>query len=165
MNKQEILDEINKTKEYLANMEKVLEECEDERWHPNEKQLFWFIDSWCRTCVRDYRNLSVCCNEYYNTYNCFKTKEQAETEAEKILIRRQLENIARRLNKREKPDWIKCYKKKYYLGYTPINSRITLECTTTNIAQGTVYCLDENFLNIASQEIGEERLKAYLRGE
>lgn len=31
MNKQEILEEINKTKEHLANMEKMLEECEYER--------------------------------------------------------------------------------------------------------------------------------------
>lgn len=28
MNKQELIDEINKTKEHLANMEKILKECE-----------------------------------------------------------------------------------------------------------------------------------------
>ena len=54
---------------------------------------------------------------------------------------------------------------KYYLGYDQINSTITLECRTTIIAQGTVYCLDENFKDIAIQEIGEERLKNYLKGE
>ena len=31
--------------------------------------------------------------------------------------------------------------------------------------QGTIYCLDENFLSIAKSEIGEERLKKYLKGE
>lgn len=105
MNKEEILNEIEKTKENLVNLKQMLEECGYKRWHPNEKQCFWFIDSWCRTCVRDYRNLSVCCNEYYSTYNCFKTKEQAEAEAEKILVRRQLEDIARRLNRGRNIDW------------------------------------------------------------
>lgn len=28
-----------------------------------------------------------------------------------------------------------------------------------------VYCIDRNFLNIAIQEIGEERLMRYLKGE
>lgn len=38
MNKQEIIDEINKTKEHLINMEKILEECEYKRlWY--KKQL------------------------------------------------------------------------------------------------------------------------------
>ena len=31
--------------------------------------------------------------------------------------------------------------------------------------QGVVYCLDTWFLDVAIQEIGEERLKKYLRGE
>ena len=31
--------------------------------------------------------------------------------------------------------------------------------------EGTVYCLDKNFLNTAIKEIREERLKKYLKGE
>ena len=31
MNKQEIIDEINKTKEYLTNLENMLKECKSER--------------------------------------------------------------------------------------------------------------------------------------
>lgn len=56
-------------------------------------------------------------------------------------------------------------RKKYYLGYDQVNSKITLECRATIIAQGTVYCLDKSFKDVAIQEIGEERLKKYLRGE
>ena len=36
MNKQEIIDEINKTKEHLANMEKMLKECNG-RWKPVQR--------------------------------------------------------------------------------------------------------------------------------
>lgn len=60
MNKEEILKEINKAKEHLSNMQKMLKEC-SERWKPEE--------------------------------------------AENILVRRQLEDIARRLNKGTKIDW------------------------------------------------------------
>ena len=164
MNKQEILEEIEKTKEHLANMKKMLEECEYERWKPEKGEMFYYLNSY-NIAIAETWDASYSDAEHYNIYNCFHTREQAETEAENILIRRQLENIARRLNKREKPDWIKCYQKKYYLGYTPINSRITLECTTTTIAQGTVYCLDKSFLDVAIKEVGEELLKTYLRGE
>lgn len=164
MNKQEILEGINKTEEHLANMKKMLEECEYERWKPEKGKMFYFLNSYniaiSETWDADYSDAG-----HYNIYNCFQTREQAETEAEKILVRRMLEDIARRLNKGKKPDWIKCYQKKYYLGYDQVNSKITLECITTIIAQGTVFCLDDKFLNVAIQEIGEERLKKYLRGE
>ena len=164
MNKQKILDEINKTKEHLANMEKMLEECEQGRWEPKDGDIFYYIDTYCRVIKEQWADTPTD-RIHYKKDNCFKTKEQAETETEKILVRRQLEDIARRLNKGKKPDWIKCYQKKYYLGYDQVNSKITLECRTTTIAQGTVYCLDETFRSVAIQEIGEERLKKYLRGE
>jgi hypothetical protein len=163
MDKQEILDEINKTKEHLANMTKMLEEC-NERWKPKDGENYYYIDASLKIYAvenfgfpSDIRTIKA--------LNCFETREQAEQEAEKILIRRQLEDIARRLNKGKKPDWIKCYQKKYYLGYDQVNSKITPECRTTTIAQGTVYCLDETFRSVAIQEIGEKRLKRYLKGE
>lgn len=164
MNKQEILNEIKKTKEHLANMEKMLAECEYERWKPKENEEFYLVDMFNEAWI-DRVTGTTMDEKLYKVYNCFQTREQAETEAEKILVRRMLENIARRLNKGKKPDWIKCYQKKYYLGYDQVNSKITLECRTTIIAQGTVFCLDDKFLNVAIQEIGEERLKNYLRGE
>lgn len=164
MNKKEILNEIEKTKEHLANLKKMLAECEYERWKPNIAEIYYFVDSDLRVINDDWVNIEGQ-RELYNVYNCFQTREQAEAEAEKILIRRQLEDIARMLNKGEKIDWIKCYQKKYHLGYSQINSKITLECNTTMIAQGTVYCLDNSFIDVAIQEIGEARLKKYLRGE
>lgn len=164
MNKQEILEEINKTKEHLAHMKKMLKECEYERWKPGRGKMFYFLNSY-NIAISETWDADCSDAGHYNIYNCFQTREQAETEAEKILVRRMLEDIARRLNKGKKIDWIKCYQKKYYIGYDQVNSKITLECITTIIAQGTVFCLDDKFLNVAIQEIGEERLKKYLRGE
>ena len=162
MNKQKIIDEINKTKEHLANMKKMLEECECKRWKPEPNEEYYYVSEDGKIVQTRNCGWEPAANRV-KFYNCFKSEKQAEAEAEKILVRRMLEDIARRLNKGEKPDWIKCYQKKYYLGYNQINSKITLECRTTIIAQGTVFCLDDKFLDVAIQEIGEERLKKYLR--
>ena len=163
MDKEQILEEINKTKEHLANMENMLAECEYERWKPKVDEIFWLVDSYvhaaCTLCLNSSKE---CDDRLFNSYNCFKTREQAEQEAEKILIRRQLEDIAQRLNKGQKIDWdnIKQSKHCIELQYDDI---ITNFYTARKI-QGTVYCLDENFKATAIQEIGEERLRKYLKG-
>lgn len=161
MNKEEILDEINKTKEHLANMEKMLEEC-DNIWKPEKGKKFYYLNSYNIAIVETW-DASCSDAEHYNIYNCFKTREQAEQEAEKILIRRQLEDIARRLNKGIKIDWNNTEQSKYCIELYFNN--IVTNFYYGHKTQGTVYCLDENFKDVAIQEIDEERLKAYLGGE
>lgn len=165
MNKQQILEEINKTKEHLANMEKMLAECEYERWKPKDSEVYWYVNSRGESCC------SHLCLTYktdidrYQNFNCFQTHEQVQAEAEKILVRRMLEDIARRLNKGEKIDWEDDEQVKYSINFDVIDNEINLYRAYRFIAQGTVYCLDMNFHKVAIQEIGEERLKSYLRGE
>lgn len=84
MNKEEILYEIERTKQHLAHMEKILEECEYKRWEPREGENYWYINetnSVADTCSIPSSNDI----KRFNNYNCFKTKEQAEEEAEKFL--------------------------------------------------------------------------------
>lgn len=161
MNKEEILDEINKTKEHLANMEKMLEKG-DEMWKPEKGEMFYYLNSY-NIAISETWDASCSDAEHYNIYNCFKTREQAEQEAEKILIRRQLEDIARRLNKGIKIDWNNTKQSKYCIELF-FNNIVTnfYYCHKT---QGAVYCLDKSFKDVAIQEIDEERLKAYLGGE
>lgn len=161
MNKEEILDEINKTKEHLANMEKMLEKC-DEMWKPEKGEMFYYLNSY-NIAISETWDASYSDAEHYNIYNCFKTREQAEQEAEKVWVRRQLEDIARRLNKGQKIDWDTEEQSKYYICID--NEGIGYNVNFTEKAQGVVYCLDGKFKDIAIQEIGEERLKSYLRGE
>lgn len=161
MNKEEILDEINKTKEHLANMEKMLEKG-DEMWKPEKGEMFYYLNSY-NIAISETWDASCSDAEHYNIYNCFKTREQAEQEAEKILIRRQLEDIARRLNKGIKIDWNNTEQSKYCIELYFNN--IVTNFYYGHKTQGTVYCLDENFKDVAIQEIDEERLKAYLGGE
>ena len=162
MNKQEILDEINKTKEHLANMEKMLEKC-DEMWKPEKGEMFYYLNSY-NIAIAETWDASYSDAAHYNYYNCFKTREKAEQEAEKILVRRQLEDIARRLNKGIKIDWSDENQYKWYIIYNTFFGFATYS-VSENATQGAVYCLDKNFLNTAIKEIGEGRLLTYLRGE
>lgn len=163
MNREKLLEEITKTKEYLANVEKMLEECKYERWKPKVNEKFWYIDSF------GFVNYSLFMSETesrFKNYNCFQTKEEAEQETEKILIRRQLEDIAKRLNKNNKIDWENRTQNKYLIYFNYGDEEIgTYSTMLLYKEQGAIYCLDKNFKDIAIEEIGEERLKRYLRGK
>ncbi len=166
MDKDELINEINKTKEHLANMEKMLVECEYERWKPKEDETYYSISEIGSIIETDTRlgTITETITKAREAFcNVFQTREEAEQEAEKILVRRQLEDIARRLNRGQKFDWDSAEQTKYCIVLT-YNGIIT-NSSFTNKIQGTVYCLDESFEDIATQEIGKERLKKYLRGE
>ena len=163
MNRQEILDEINKTKEHLTNMEKMLEKCEYERWKPEPNEEYYFVSEngkivQARNCGWEPATNRI------DFYNCFKSEKQAEAEAEKILVRRMLEDIARRLNKGKEFDWSDEDQYKWYIIYNTTFGFETYS-VSENTDQGVVYCLDKNFLNTAIKEIGEGRLMKYLRGK
>lgn len=162
MNKQEILKEIEKTKEHLANMEKMLEEC-SERWKPNNGDAYYYIDAFGNV-LSQIETGHHSDSAFWKSYNFFKTREEAEQEAENILIRRRLEDIARRLNKGQKIDWYDSKQLKYCIELY-CNNIITNFYLARNKTQGTVYCLDKSFKDVTIREIGDERLKAYLRGE
>lgn len=163
MNKEEILKEIEKTKEHLANMEKMLKGCSD-RWKPKPSQEYYCVDDSNVTRRVNFNTMNAYDRDRIKTYNCFQTREQAEQEAEKILIRRQLEDIARRLNKSKEFDWGDKNQHKWFIVYNTTYGFETYSVSETT-TQGVVYCLDKGFLNTAIEEIGEERLKVYLRGK
>lgn len=166
MNKAEILKEIEKTKQHLANMEKMLEDKEWEektqRWKPKANEKYWYVTSTNHTA----QTYFVMGDDFQRRliYNCFQTREQAEQEVEKILIRRQLEDIARRLNMGEKIDWDKGDQRKYFISFNYWEDMIELEGCLIKKYQGVIYCLNESFLDVATQEIGKERLEKYLKG-
>lgn len=161
MNKDEILNEINKTKEHLVQLEQQLAEAEFERWKPEEGESYYFVGPNLKVFVdtnyKIIRNIGA-----IKAYNCFRTKGEAEVEAEKILVRRMLEDIARRLNKGGKVTW-STEGAKYYL-YINCDGEIDTDYNAYLAVQGTIYCLDKSFKRVAIQEIGEERLKKYLKG-
>lgn len=160
MDEQELQKEINKTKKYLANMEKLLDECKYKRWKPKDGKIYWYLTGSLDIWVSDTLSLSN-----YETYNCFQTEKQAKAEAEKILVRRMLEDIARKLNKGQKIDWSLTEQTKYYIAYDTVEKGLYCSYNHYNQIAGVVYCVDMNFCKVAIEKIGEQRLKKYLRGE
>lgn len=166
MNKQEILDEIVRIKEHLVQLEQQLTEAELERCKPKANEKYWYIDSSGSANYTLYMSEIEIDAIRFKNYNCFKTKEQAEQEVEKILIRRQLEDIARRLNKGQKIDWNNFDQNKYFISFNCATQLIERDFyNLKNKVQGVVYCLSNDFVNVAEREIGVEKLKRYLRGE
>lgn len=164
MDKEEILKEIEKTKEHLTDLEQMLEKCEYKRWKPEPNEEYYYVNqvSEMTEDKNDEADIDV---RRYKAYNCFRTKEQAKLEAEKILVRRQLEDIAKRLNKGVKIDWHNQTQIKYGISYNTDTNVIETYFASFNKSMGSTYCLDVNFKDIAIKEIGEERLLSYLRGE
>lgn len=166
MNKVEILKEIEKTKQHLTNMEKMLEDKEWEekaqRWKPKSNERYWYVTSTNHTAQTDF----VMGDDFQRwlIYNCFKTEKEANQETEKLLIRRQLEAIAQRLNKGRKIDWASTTQRKYLIYFNHCCDRIELDNSRVHQIQGVIYCLDEKFLDVAVKEIGETRLMRYLKG-
>lgn len=166
--KQKILNDIEEAQRKLDEARKKLDEYNTgyKRWKPKECETYFYIistgmvgqDLWNRPFDLDME-------QRYNFYNCFKTQEQAEAEAEKILVRRELEDIAKRLNKGERIDWNNVDQNKYFILFNHWQNTIILEHGWKNKLCGVIYCLDKNFLDVAKREIGEYRLIKYIRGE
>ena len=164
MNREQILNEIENTKQHLTNMENMLKECGD-RWKPKDNEQYWYITDYGTVNYTLFMSKIQNDNMRFKNYNCFPTREEAEQELEKILIRRQLEDIARRLNRGRKIDWYNQEQDKYFIRFSYWEDRIRLETCWKTKPQGVIYCLDKKFLDVALKEIGEERLREYLKGE
>ena len=164
--KQKILNDIEEAQRKLDEARKKLDEYNTgyKRWKPKDGEYYHYVTGTLETSVLP----SVSINKNYNVYNCFKTEDEALQEAEKILVRRQLEDIAKRLNKGEKIDWSDNTQCKFCITehFTRCSSQsLELQAWYVIKNEGSVYCLDENFLDVAKREIGEDRLIKYIRGE
>lgn len=118
----------------------------------------------CPQCGDEYLS-PIGASLYEENYKLKQTLTEIKEIVEKILVRRQLEDIAQRLNKGHKINWNDDNQIKYCIRFNfPLNT-ISTYARLHQKLQGTVYCLDKNFKDVAIEEIGEERLKKYLRGK
>lgn len=101
----------------------------------------------------------------YNVRNYFENKEQVKNCRERLLIEQELKDIAMELNKDEEINWRDINQPKYCLYYRFNGELIDYSAIYHNKIQGTIYCLDENFKDVAIKRIGKERLIKYLKGE
>ncbi len=102
-------------------------------------------------------------NYRYITGNYFETTEEAEIHIQNLITYQQLKDIALRLNNGQDINQGDYYKDKYYIYYDKEKEEFLLDFDCTAQSLNVVYCLDENFLNVALSEIGEEKLKQLLK--
>lgn len=164
-------EELEKT---IKDLQSALDKAQEElksldrygRFIPEENEAYYYVDS--MGDVRfDTNDFSQVDKQEIAFYNCFRTKEEAEREREKIFVRRQLEDIADRLNGGKKIDWGNWSQGKYcicfHCGYGIRRLELALSYDYQYV--GAVYCLSDKFLEVAKKEIGEERLIKYIRWE
>ena len=163
---------MNKLKELEKKIEKLSKELEDlkceldkeklnnpqmnTRWRAEENEKYWCIIDEC--VYRSQEANENCDKARYEIGNYFRTEEEAEKAVEKMKIYTQLKDLALRLNMGKELNWENREQRKYVINCNAENKKICDAWLYVQKDFGHLYCLDENFLDIAKQEIGEEKL-------
>ena len=158
---QELEQNISSIKEELSKLEEKLKTLKSGvgRQIPKRGDTYYFInykvykDRWANDSFDQQR---------FNSYNCFKTEEEAQKEIDRRLIKAKLNEIANRLNGAQVIQWNSAIQRKYYLNLDTGVSLI-LSFSLIDKMEGTTYCLSEDFLEVAVDEIGEQELFDYMK--
>lgn len=100
-----------------------------------------------------------CDNFRYKTGNYFSTRGKAEDMFFRLQTYLELKDLAMELNDGEQIDWKNENQSKYYIFYSFKQDALDWNVCKILKNLGNVYCLNQNFFNIAMNKIGEERLK------
>lgn len=162
MNKQQIIEQIDELKQKIEELEKEVNSPEFEgikkgvRQMPKKGEVYYFVDSagyvshtyWAGGEDDLFR---------FNTGNCFKTEQEAIDFKENLLIKQQLKDLALELNNGVKIDWEDDNQPKFYINYYSLSMELSQDFSKT--IRGTdIVCLNKNFIDIAKERIGEEKL-------
>lgn len=162
MKLEELKQELMETKNKCAEIEKKINELEKKasevRWKAEKGDSYYYSYS-SGEIVSAYDSCDSRATSQYNIGNYFRTREEAEKTIEKIKIYTQLKDLVLRLNKGEEIDWADEDQAKYCIYYDNHRKKIYTTCNYYSEELGQIYCLDENFSEKATQEIGEENLK------
>lgn len=161
-NLEELKQELVETKNRCAELEKKINELEKQksavRWRAKEDEGYCYLDN-CGGIQTERDFYHKVDTDRYDLANYFKTEEEAEKMLNKIKIYTQLKDLALRLNKDKEIDWDDKGQGKYFIYYDNLHKKICTTCNYWTEVLGQIYCLDENFLEEAKKEIGEENLK------
>lgn len=154
----ENLEELKKKYEELGKEIERLENQSDVNWRAGLNELFFYINENTNIGWAFDNKIGTFADNCYKTGNYFKTEKQAEKILEKIKIYVKLKRLAEKLNNGQKIDWNNSKKTKYYIYFFEFEERLTLGYCINGKHLGQIYCLDEDFLEKAKQEIGEKNL-------
>lgn len=162
MNKQQILEQIDELKQKIKELEKEVNSPEFEgikkgaRQKPKDGEVYFFLDSYGNRIWTKWHN-NVQDLFRFNTGNCFKTNKEAIDYKENLLTKQALKDLALELNNGVEIDWDN-YKLTKYCIFISCVDVLYLHSINSNKHLGQVYCYDKDFLTIAKDRIGEEKL-------
>lgn len=141
--------------QFLNDEFEIIEE-ESKIWKPKDGEEYYVINAESEIEKRYWNN-----DEYdigsYQMGNCFKTKEEAEKEKEKIIIKKKLERYAEEHNT-EKIDWDNPKQSKYHIEIYN-NNKINIWESNRVKHMNQVYFTSGEICKEAIEEIGEENIK------
>ena len=163
---QELEQNISSIKEELSKLEEKLRTFKSGvgRQMPENGDIYYFIGGVRASVFENKWTNDSYDQQRFNSYNCFKTAEEAQKEIDRRLIKAKLNEIANRLNDDQVIDWNN-RQHKYYLILDSEESSLHLSFSFIDKIEGVTYCLSEDFLEVAADEIGEECLVKYIKGE
>lgn len=165
MNKQELQNKIEDLEKQLAEVKEQVNYIELEgikkgvRQKPKVGERYFYVDS-CGSIDYKFWQETETDLFRFNTGNCFKTEQEAEEYKENLLTKQALKDLALELNNGVEVDWENYAQSKfsiYYQGYR-ISQGLKLDNADCYTELGQVYCLNNEFLTIAKDRIGEEKL-------
>lgn len=126
----------------------------------------WYLKDGDAYYVVDYDFMSVRSVIFFNDTddlnyrylgNCFLTKEEAESELERVKIEAEMLRLGgKRKGEQGKANW--------YLEYRPMSGGIEALWSSYEIDQGVIYFESEEKAKKAVETIGEDRIKKYIFG-
>lgn len=163
MNKEEMIEQIDDLKQKLEELEKQVNSIEIEgikegvRWKPEYDKKYYFLSDSGSITFTYWFNL-ICDSFRFNIGNCFKTQQEAEEYKENLITKQALKDLALELNNGVEIDWNDLTQQKFYLECAPIQNKLDDNFANGWVISGTIFCLNEDFLPIAKDRIGEEKL-------
>ena len=159
------LEELKRKYEELGKeIERLEKEKSCKRWRAEQRQSYYFVDEDGEiNSVYDQDDITDRYN--FKTRNYFKTEEEAQRHLDNINTYYELMDLAEELNEGKNIDWDDDSQKKFYICYDYYNEELCL-CYHYNVKDiGQICCLDESFLKIALDKIGEDRLESLFKEE
>ena len=162
MNKQQLQAQLDQIKQMIEQLEeqincikiKKIKKCA--RKIPKNGEIYYHLD--VAGLIR--RDIWYGVEEdlfRFSIGNCFKTEEEVEEYEENLLTKQALKDLALELNNGVDIDWKSENQDKYYLYLDYQTNTLSMNWVYTQ-QDNNIYCLNAEFLVIAKDRIGEEKL-------
>lgn len=146
------LDKIERSTKQIASANK------DVRWKPGVNYRYWYVND-----VGEVKWEYWYHNNQYDSYrysigNCFKTQCEASEYKELLQTKQALRDLALELNDGVDAIWDNVDQRKYVVYFDSSKNVMNMGEVHWTFDMGQICCLNENFLSLARERIGEEKL-------